>query len=200
MADLIPWVLAFGLLAYYLTHKDEVREKFWKWITEKSPYFLVATDVSLTSKGMKKYINQALAKKVLELEAKVAQLEEKVHEYESKIQAYVEAEAQKKQWMEDRIKEITSENVLLRPNKEVKVFTTDYKFVGYLECIAGHFDEAYVIVRTPDNERKIYGPAKLQELFVNDKTLGEQIDQGMLVIAYDSSGRKVSPAYLRVEV
>jgi len=198
--DPIPWILAFGLLAYYLTHRAEVREKFWRWITEKSPYFLVATDVSLTSKGMRKYINQALAKKVLDLEAKIAQLEEQLHEYQSKLQAYAEAEQQKKEWLDKRIEKIVSENIILKPNKEVRVFNTDYKFVGYLECIAGHFDEAYAIVRTPTNERKIFGPAKLNELFINDKTLGEQIDQGMLILAYDSSGRKVSPAYISVEV
>ena len=198
--DLLPVAIAIGLLAYYWTHRDQINDAFWRWITEKSPYFLVSTDVSLTHRGMRKYINEALAKKVLELESKIAQLEEQLHEYEEKARAFKDAEKAKNEWVANKIQEILNKNIIMKPPKEVRVFTADYKFVGYLEYVAGTFDEAYAIVRTPRNERKIFGPTRLDELFANERTLGEQIDRGVVFIAYDSQGNKVSPAYIRVEV
>ena len=197
--DIIPYALAFGLLAYYYTHRDQIHEKFWRWITKKSPYFLVATKVSLTHKGAQKYLNKALVRKVLDLEAKLAQTEERLHKYEEAIRAFQDMDKKKQEWEDSKIDEILSKDIILKPKGKVKVFNADYKFVGYLEYVAGSIDEAYAIVRSEDNTRKIFGPAPLNELFINSRSLGEQLKSGMIILAYDSQGNRITPSYVRVE-
>ena len=83
----LPWILAFFILAYYIWNRTEVRDRFWRWITEKSPYFKVATDISLTSKGAQKYLNQALLEKYLALKAEYERLMERYSQLEGAIKA-----------------------------------------------------------------------------------------------------------------
>ena len=200
----MEYLLAAAALAlgyYYVTHEKEIRDRFWRWIESKSPYFKVATDVYLTEKGMKKYLPAALMSKYLQVKGQLENLTAKLQEIEQKIYASKTAEQAQSEWLSEELQEILSKPILLRPPKIVKVYDADYNFRGYLEYIAGdHFNEVYVVVRTPKNERQIFGPAPINEIIMNDRTLGEQIRSGILVLAYDSNGRKISPVFVRTEV
>ena len=201
METLIAWLIILAAIYYYwVNYGKDIKKKFWMWITEKSPYFKVSKQFSLTDKALRKYTSEALIKKVMELEAQVNSLYNKLYEYESKIRAHKDFKEAIKDQENEKIKEVAELPSILTPLEPIKVFDVDGTFRGYLEAIKGTFSEAYIIVRTKDNRRLIFGPDELSNLIWSEHSFADQIREGTLFIAYDRYNNKVSPTYARVEV
>ena len=199
--EAIAALILLGALAYFWTeYGKEFRKRFWMWITEKSPYYKVATNISLTSKALKKYTNEALIRKLMELEAQNRALESKLKEIESKITAQKEFKEEVENQENEKIKEVLNLDPILKPLDPIKVYDADGVFRGYLDSIRGTFSEAYILVRTKDNELLIFGPDELTNMLLNETSFADQIRNGILMIAYDRYNRKVSPAYVRVHI
>lgn len=199
--EIIAWLIILFAI-YYIWHNygSEIKKRFWLWITEKSPYFKVTKEYSLTDKALRKYTSEALIKKVMELEAQVNRLVNQLREYQEKMHAHKQFTEAVKEQEEEKIREVAELPTILAPLEPIKVFDADGTFRGYLEAIKGTFSEAYIIVRTRDNKRLIFGPGELSELIWSEQSFADQIREGTLFIAYDRYNNKVSPTYARVEV
>jgi len=204
MDAMIPILILIGVGAYFWSeYGKEWKRKFWLWLAERNPYYKVAKDVSLTSPAMKKYVKEAMIKKMMELEAQVRSLESTLSQIQDKMAASKKFDEEVKKQEDDKINEVLSIPALLKPTAEdapIKVYDADGVFRGYLDSVRGTFSEAYILVRTPDNKLLIFGPDALDNLLLNEQTFVDQVKSGVLMIAYDRYNNKVSPQYVRVTV
>lgn len=199
--ETIALILIIGAIYYFWKeYGDDIKKRFWMWITSKSPYFKVATNMSLTSKALRKYTNEALIRKLVELEAQNRALESQLREIQEKLAASKQFDEEVKQQQDEKISEIMKQEPILKPLEPIRVYDADGVFRGYLDSIRGTFSEAYILVRTKENELLIFGPDELQNLILNETSFADQIRNGILMIAYDRYNRKVSPAYVRVHI
>ena len=199
--EIVAWLIIAGAVYYFWrNYGNEVKKRFWMWITEKSPYFKVSKEFSLTDKALRKYTSEALIRKVMQLEAQVEKLTNELMEYQQKMQAHKKMEEVLSEQEREKIEEVAQLPTILAPYEPIKVYDADGVFRGYLEGIKGSFSEAYIIVRTPENERLIFGPDELTNLIWSEQSFADQIRSGTLIIAYDRYNRKVTPIYTKVEV
>jgi len=199
--DVVALLLLAGSIAYlWREHGAELKRRFWMWITAKSPYFKVATKMSLTSKALRKYTNEALIRKLMELEAQNRALESKLREIEEKMTAQKDFQKEIENQEKEKIDEVLQLQPILKPLDPIKVYDADGVLRGYLDSIRGTFSEAYILVRSSDNELLIFGPDELTNMLLNESSFTDQIRNGILMIAYDKYNKKVSPAYVRVSV
>ena len=197
----LAWVvIGFAVIYLLAVYWDEIRDRFWRWVTEKSPYFRVSREFSLTDQALKKYTSEALIRKTMELEAEVNRLQNTLKEIEEKMYKHKEFNKQQEEQVDEKIKEVLELPTLLAPVEPIKVIDVNGVFRGYLEAIKGTFSEAYIIVRTKDNERLIFGPDELTNLLWSEFSLNDQLKGRTLILAYDRYNNKVSPSYTRVEV
>ena len=204
MDTLIAVLVIFGTFLYFWSqYGKEWRRRFWLWLAEINPYYKVAQQVSLTSSALRKYANEALIKKVMELEAQVRRLESQLSDIEQKATASKDFQEEVASQEMEKIKEVLSLPPILKPTSDdapIKVYDADGVFRGWLDSVRGTFSEAYILVRTPKNELLIFGPDELENLLLNEQTFTEQVRSGVLMIAYDRYNNKISPAYVRVTV
>jgi len=199
--EAIAWIILLGAIIYFWREYGKLlKKRFWMWITEKSPYYRVATNMSLTSKALAKYTNDALIRKMMELEAQNRALESQLRELQEKIYAQKQFDEEVEKQKNDKLAEIKDLPVILAPTTPIRVYDADGVFRGFLDSIRGSFSEAYLLIRTPDNELHIFGPDELTNMLLNETSFSEQIKSGVLMIAYDRYNKKVSPEYVRVTV
>lgn len=199
--EALAWLIIFVVILYiYNNYGSAIKKAFWRWITEKSPYFKVSKKFSLTDKALRKYTSEALIRKVMELEAEVEKLRNTLKEIEEKATKQKEYKEEIDKQTSEEINNIMSTPTLIKPARPIRVYDADGVFRGYLDSIKGTFSEAYVLVRTEDNELLIFGPDDITNLILNETSLSEQLKSGILMIAYDRYNRKVSPEYVRVSI
>lgn len=201
MDTMIGWIVILAVALYfYSKYQDQLRERFWKYMAEVNPYYKVATKMSLTSKALQKYTNPALIKKLMELESQVQALESQLADYQEKMQAHKDFQEEVENQESDKVKEILEQPPILVATVPIKVYDADGQYRGYLDSIRGSLSEAYLLVRTDNNELLIFGPSELQNLLLNADSLHEQVKSGVIMVAYDRYNNKVSPEYVRVTV
>jgi hypothetical protein len=166
--DVIAVAILLGILLYfYGQYGEEWRRKFWLYMAEHNPYYKVAKDVSLTSSALRKYANDAMVKKLLELEAKVQKYQAQLSEIQQKMSAQKEASEVIDEQIDEKVKEVLKKEILLKPTVPIRVIDADGVVRGWLDSIRGTFSEAYILVRTPDNLLLIFGPDDLSSMILN---------------------------------